>query len=118
MTVSHRSIALNPPACTSCMLCEKECPDQCITIESHPEVLPAGAERTRDVTVQRLDRFALDYGLCLFCSICIDVCPFDALAWVPVPPVPARSEGAPGSGRNALVYEIAQLAEHWDLRDT
>jgi NADH-quinone oxidoreductase subunit I len=30
-----------------------------------------------------LDRFAIDFATCMFCSICIDVCPFDALAWSP-----------------------------------
>jgi NADH-quinone oxidoreductase subunit I len=30
-----------------------------------------------------LDRFAIDYALCMYCGICIDVCPFDALFWSP-----------------------------------
>ena len=30
-----------------------------------------------------LDRFAIDYSLCMYCSICIEVCPFDALYWSP-----------------------------------
>ena len=35
--------------------------------------------RTRNV----LDRFAIDYALCMYCGICVDVCPFDALFWSP-----------------------------------
>jgi NADH-quinone oxidoreductase subunit I len=31
------AIALDAAACTSCMLCVKECPDWCIHIESHNE---------------------------------------------------------------------------------
>jgi NADH-quinone oxidoreductase subunit I len=28
-----------------------------------------------------LDDFRIDYGTCMYCSICVDVCPFDALHW-------------------------------------
>ena len=38
-----------------------------------------GRERKRNV----LDRFAIDYSLCMYCGICIEVCPFDALYWSP-----------------------------------
>jgi NADH-quinone oxidoreductase subunit I len=31
--------------------------------------------------VHVLDRFAIDYGLCLYCGICVEVCPFEALFW-------------------------------------
>jgi NADH-quinone oxidoreductase subunit I len=67
------------------MLCAKECPDWCITIDYHSEPVapsaPGGRERTRNA----LDRFAIDFGLCMYCGICIDVCPFDALFWAPDP---------------------------------
>jgi NADH-quinone oxidoreductase subunit I len=33
--------------------------------------------------VQFLDRFDIDYGLCMYCGICVEVCPFDALFWSP-----------------------------------
>ena len=35
--------------------------------------------RTRNI----LDRFAIDFALCMYCGICIEVCPFDALHWSP-----------------------------------
>lgn len=80
---SRGVIALLDENCTSCMLCARECPDWCIYIDSHKEVVPAsepgGRERTRNV----LDRFAIDFSLCMYCGICIDVCPFDALFWSP-----------------------------------
>jgi NADH-quinone oxidoreductase subunit I len=38
-----------------------------------------GARRPRKVNV--LDSFEIDYSLCMYCGVCIDVCPFDALAW-------------------------------------
>jgi NADH-quinone oxidoreductase subunit I len=79
---SRGVIALIEESCTSCMLCARECPDWCITIDSHTEtVVPESGGRPRSVAV--LDRFALDFSLCLYCGICIDVCPFDALHWAP-----------------------------------
>ena len=61
----------------------RECPDWCIYIDSHKETVPAatpgGRERSRNV----LDRFAIDFSLCMYCGICIEVCPFDALFWSP-----------------------------------
>ena len=35
--------------------------------------------RTRNI----LDRFAIDFALCMYCGICVEVCPFDALFWSP-----------------------------------
>lgn len=75
-------IALAPEDCTSCMLCVRECPTWCITLTAHPEqVDEPGARRPRTVSV--LDHFAIDYALCMYCGICVDVCPFDALHWRP-----------------------------------
>ena len=116
---SRGVIALLEGNCTSCMLCARECPDWCIYIDSHKETPPApdgGRPRTRNV----LDRFAIDYALCMYCGICVEVCPFDALFWSPevayaecdvrdllhekdrlggwmatVPPPPAVDPGAP-----------------------
>src|SRR5207249_5343728 len=42
---------------------------------------PIGGGRGRSVKV--LDRFAIDYALCMYCGICVEVCPFDALFWSP-----------------------------------
>jgi NADH-quinone oxidoreductase subunit I len=33
--------------------------------------------------VSALDRFDIDYSLCMYCGICVEVCPFDALFWSP-----------------------------------
>jgi NADH-quinone oxidoreductase subunit I len=75
-------IALIEENCTSCMLCARECPVWCIDIDSHQEtVAPVGGGRDRTHNV--LDRFAIDYSLCMYCSICVEVCPFDALHWSP-----------------------------------
>jgi NADH-quinone oxidoreductase subunit I len=50
-----------------------------------------------------LDRFAIDYALCLYCGICVEVCPFDALHWAP-----EASYAEPARG--ALIHERDRLA--------
>ncbi|NAS25173.1 4Fe-4S dicluster domain-containing protein [Herbidospora sp. NEAU-GS84] len=100
---SRGVIALVEENCTSCMLCARECPDWCIYIDSHKETLPApegGRPRQRNV----LDRFAIDFSLCMYCGICIEVCPFDALFWAP------EFEYAEGDIRN-LLHEKDRLGE-------
>lgn len=76
-------IALFEENCTVCMLCARECPDWCIYIDSHKETVPAAAPGGRERSRNVLDRFAIDFSLCMYCGICIEVCPFDALFWSP-----------------------------------
>ena len=79
---SRGVIGLLEENCTVCMLCARECPDWCIYIDSHKEeVIVPGASRPRQRNV--LDRFAIDFSLCMYCGICIEACPFDALFWSP-----------------------------------
>ncbi len=79
---AHGTITLIPQACTSCMICVRECPCWCIDLHSQAvEVHQEGARRPR--VVNQLERFTIDFGLCMYCGICIEVCPFDALHWSP-----------------------------------
>jgi NADH-quinone oxidoreductase subunit I len=80
---SRGVIALTEENCTVCMLCARECPDWCIYIDSHKEELPPATEGGRPRSRNVLDRFAIDFSLCMYCGICIEVCPFDALHWSP-----------------------------------
>ena len=80
---SRGVIALIEENCTSCMLCARECPSWCIYIDSHKETVPPATEGGRERSRNVLDRFAIDFSLCMYCSICIEVCPFDALHWSP-----------------------------------
>ena len=78
-----KRIALDTEACTVCMLCARECPDWCIYIEGHKEEQPPSSPGGRVRVRAELDRFDIDYALCMYCGICVEVCPFDALFWSP-----------------------------------
>jgi formate hydrogenlyase subunit 6/NADH:ubiquinone oxidoreductase subunit I len=79
---SRGVIALKEENCTMCMLCARECPDWCIYIEGHKERTES-REGKRAKAHNVLDRFAIDYALCMYCGICVEVCPYDALFWSP-----------------------------------
>lgn len=100
---SRGVIALLEENCTVCMLCARECPDWCLTIESHKETVP-GRDGARDRQRNVLDRFAIDFGTCLYCGICIEVCPFDALFWSP-------EHSYAGRAPDELVHEKDALRE-------
>ncbi len=101
---SRGVIALMEENCTVCMLCARECPAWCIYIDSHKEPVPPATEGGRERSRNMLDRFAIDFSLCMYCSICIEVCPFDALHWSP------EFEYAEGDIRN-LTHEKDKLQE-------
>lgn len=82
-TRSRGVIALKTENCTVCMLCARECPDWCIYIEGHKESRQPAVEGKRVRKFNVLDRFAIDYALCMYCGICVEVCPYDALFWSP-----------------------------------
>ena len=80
---SRGVIALREDNCTSCMLCSRSCPDWCIYIEAHKTLAPPRRAGGAPRKVNIVDRFDIDYALCMYCGICVEVCPFDALFWSP-----------------------------------
>jgi NADH-quinone oxidoreductase subunit I len=58
--------------CTSCGICAKVCPPQCIWIE-----------RTNDPNTGRPipepEEFFIDVDICMNCGFCAEYCPFDAI---------------------------------------
>ncbi len=54
--------------CTACDACAKICPTRCITI------IGAGKGKERHPA-----EFVIDHNLCMYCNLCVEYCPFDAI---------------------------------------
>lgn len=103
MSGTHGSIHLIEDRCTSCMICVRECPVWCITVASHTEPDAGQVSARRPRTHNVLDDFTIDWSLCMYCGICIDECPFDALAW-------GDGHVTAGSDLGSLVHHRDRLA--------
>lgn len=57
--------------CTSCGICAKVCPPQCIWIQRG--VLPNGRPNPEP------EKFFIDIDICMNCGLCAEFCPFDAI---------------------------------------
>ena len=61
--------------CVACLICEKECPPQCIYIVKDTVRKP---DATGKLQLQP-KVFDIDTSVCMSCQICVEVCPFDAI---------------------------------------
>ena len=64
------------PYCTGCMVCIRDCPTQCMSasMKDNPLHAEGGSSRRKII-----DEFEINFGRCILCGICVDVCNFDAI---------------------------------------
>ena len=55
--------------CTGCSTCAQSCPDGCILVQTSPN---------EDGSLN-VDRYEIDFRLCMFCGLCVEACPYDAI---------------------------------------
>ncbi len=55
--------------CTGCSTCAQACPDGCILVATSPR---------EDGSLNK-DRYEIDFRLCMFCGLCVEACPFEAI---------------------------------------
>jgi len=68
---------VDEPFCTGCHACERACPVECMTVTMKDNPLHADEKSTRRKIV---DEFCIDYGRCMRCNVCVEVCNFEAIA--------------------------------------
>jgi len=61
--------------CVACLICEKECPPQCIYITKSKDKKPDYMGKPQFYPAV----FDIDISVCMSCQICVEVCPFDAI---------------------------------------
>jgi len=68
---------VDEPFCTGCHACERACPVECMTVtmKDNPRFAEGKSKRRKII-----DEFWIDYGRCMRCNICVEVCNFEAIA--------------------------------------
>ena len=67
---------VDEPYCTSCMVCIRYCPTQCMSATMKDNPLYAEGKSHRKKIIEA---FEINMNRCILCGICVDVCNFDAI---------------------------------------
>ncbi len=59
------------PKCRACLACVRACPDF---------VLQMDLTTDPETKAKHIDEFTYEVAACMFCGLCVETCPFDALA--------------------------------------
>jgi len=74
LTMPHN--ANNEHKCTACGICQMNCPNGTIQVISKTETDEATGKSKKV-----LDQYLYNLGSCIFCDLCVQTCPSDAIAW-------------------------------------
>lgn len=109
-------LVINPKTledrCSSCRQCERNCPNQAIDLEivTVEETGSDGKPKKRRV----LKSFRLDMGLCMFCGLCIENCPENALINLPDYEFASYTKNDLVFDRERMVgYSLPRMREFW-----
>lgn len=67
----------NEHRCVACGICEMNCPNDTIHVESEMTTTEDGKKK------KVLVRYLYDHGSCLYCQLCVKSCPHQALEFIP-----------------------------------
>jgi len=81
--------------CTACLACQKACPTLAIPLIEGDE--KKGRER-------RARNYVWDWSRCLFCNLCVEACPFDAIRL-------GQQYTVVSASREGFRIELAELLE-------
>jgi len=81
--------------CIVCMLCDRDCPSNCITVVG---------ETREGVKGKVLTAYRLDFTKCSLCGICVEVCPTNALGY-------SNEYELAGFSREEFHYELLKRLE-------
>lgn len=92
-------------ACIGCLACERICPSRVISLKP-------GAKKESPATGKKrgwCEDFTLDLNACIYCELCVQVCPVDAIVMV-------REKETPGYSREDLVLTMDKLYANEKLK--
>ena len=75
LTMPHNE--RNEHHCVACGICEMNCPNDTIRVESEMVTTEDGKKK------KVLVRYLYDHGSCLYCQLCVRSCPHQAITFIP-----------------------------------